>query len=70
MRVAGAASLFVVILGSVAFAGAPPPQPVNRSEATYRQLELFARVLSYVQNNYVEQVDEQQRMPLMAPCMS
>ncbi len=40
---------------------APPalPQP-SRSENTYRQLELFARVLSYVQNNYVEPVDEQQ----------
>lgn len=33
-----------------------------KSEATYRQLELFARVLSYVQNNYVENVDEQQLM--------
>jgi carboxyl-terminal processing protease len=32
----------------------------SRSENTYRQLELFARVLSYVQNNYVEPVDEQQ----------
>lgn len=29
-------------------------------ETTYRQLELFARVLSYVQNNYVESVDDQQ----------
>lgn len=26
---------------------------------TYRQLELFARVLSYVENNYVEPVDDQ-----------
>ncbi len=36
--------------------------PVSKSEDTYRQLELFARVLSYVQNNYVETVDEQQLM--------
>ncbi len=62
MRVAGAGALVVVFFGSVAFAGAPPPQPVNKAEATYRQLELFARVLSYVQNNYVEPVDEQQLM--------
>ena len=42
---------------------APPPTPLpqpSRSENTYKQLELFARVLSYVQNNYVEPVDEQQ----------
>lgn len=53
----------IVSLGftSLAFAGAPAPA-VNRGEATYKQLELFARVLSYVQNNYVEQVDEQQLM--------
>ncbi|MFO0600781.1 MAG: S41 family peptidase [Myxococcaceae bacterium] len=58
-------SLVVVLALSLvgnAFAGAPPPAPINRSEATYKQLELFARVLSYVQNNYVEQVDEQQLM--------
>lgn len=41
------------------FAQAAPP---NKEENTYRQLELFARVLSYVQNNYVEPVDEQQLM--------
>jgi carboxyl-terminal processing protease len=28
------------------------------SEKTYKQLELFARVLSYVQNNYVETTDD------------
>jgi carboxyl-terminal processing protease len=33
-----------------------------KGEATYKQLELFARVLSYVENNYVEGVDEQQLM--------
>lgn len=47
----------LVLLGQTARA-APP----NREENTYRQLELFARVLSYVQNNYVEPVDEQQLM--------
>jgi carboxyl-terminal processing protease len=40
----------------------PDTKPDARSEATYRQLELFARVLSYVQNNYVEFVDEKQLM--------
>ena len=34
----------------------------TRGENTYKQLELFARVLSYVENNYVENVDEQQLM--------
>jgi carboxyl-terminal processing protease len=34
--------------------------PAIRSEETYRQLELFARVLSYVQNNYVEPVNDRQ----------
>ena len=38
---------------------APAPAP---DDATYKQLELFARVLSYVENNYVETVDEQQLM--------
>src|SRR5438874_12168591 len=38
-------------------AGAP-----GSAEGTYKQLELFARVLSYVENNYVEPVDEQQLM--------
>ncbi|MBL9037120.1 MAG: S41 family peptidase [Archangium sp.] len=51
----------VVVAWSVPVRAAPPPQP-SRSENTYRQLELFARVLSYVQNNYVEVVDEQQLM--------
>ncbi len=31
-------------------------------DATYEQLELFARVLSYVENSYVEDVDRQQLM--------
>jgi len=35
----------------------PPP-----STATYEQLEVFARVLSYVENNYVEPVDERTLM--------
>jgi carboxyl-terminal processing protease len=33
--------------------------PAKSGELTYKQLELFARVLSYVENNYVEHVDEQ-----------
>ena len=62
MRVARAAVFFTLVFSFAAQAGSAPPPPANRSEATYRQLELFARVLSYVQNNYVEPVDEQQLM--------
>ncbi len=43
------------------FAWAAPAVP-NRGESTYKQLELFARVLSYVENNYVENVDQQELM--------
>jgi carboxyl-terminal processing protease len=40
---------------------ASPALPASSSDgATYKQLELFARVLSYVQNNYVEKVDDKQ----------
>ena len=53
--------LFAVVVFAVPVLAAPAP-PTNRAESTYKQLELFARVLSYVQNNYVEQVDEQQLM--------
>ncbi len=61
MRVVRAGALILPLyFSTVALAAAPPP--ANRAEATYRQLELFARVLSYVQNNYVEPVDEQQLM--------
>jgi len=38
------------------------PSLAARDEATYGQLELFSRVLSYVENNYVEPVDSQQLM--------
>jgi carboxyl-terminal processing protease len=50
----GATALWALwlISGRSAFAG--------RDDETYKQLELFARVLSYVQNNYVEPVQEQQ----------
>lgn len=46
-------------------AGAPAPatgraERAERDDATYRQLEVFARVLSYVENNYVESPDRQQ----------
>src|SRR5512132_2940513 len=42
-------------------AAAPATPPASNAEdTTYKQLELFARVLSYVQNNYVERVDERQ----------
>src|SRR5262249_41641694 len=55
-RRARSLSLFVVLLLSTyAWSG-----PAIRSDETYRQLELFARVLSYVQNNYVEPVEDRQ----------
>src|SRR3954469_24733382 len=38
------------------------PKDQSHGEQTYKQLELFARVLSYVENNYVEPVDQQQLM--------
>src|SRR5512134_1559970 len=41
---------------------APQQNPNNHADQTYRQLELFARVLSYVENNYVEPVDQQALM--------
>ena len=55
-------ALCVPLLSFVAFAEGPVSVAPSRSEATYKQLELFARVLSYVQNNYVEPVDERQLM--------
>ena len=54
-------SWVVGVLVSFQVFAAPQP-PVTRGEPTYKQLELFARVLSYVENNYVEPVDEQQLM--------
>src|ERR1051325_1310077 len=40
----------------------PSPNAAPHGDQTYKQLELFARVLSYVENNYVEPVDQQQLM--------
>ncbi len=37
-------------------------EKAERDDATYRQLEVFARVLSYVENNYVEPPDRQRLM--------
>jgi carboxyl-terminal processing protease len=55
-RAAFAAGL--VLLGPPAWAGEREPS----STATYEQLEQFARVLSYVENNYVEPVDGRKLM--------
>ncbi len=61
----------VLLLAGATARGAPaaptPPAPAAAPSAavdstTYKQLELFARVLSYVQNNYVEKVDDKQLM--------
>lgn len=59
MRRARALLISCTVVFAAQALAAPPP---NKEENTYRQLELFARVLSYVQNNYVEPVDEQQLM--------
>jgi len=48
----------LVLLGPVARADERQPA----STATYEQLEQFARVLSYVENNYVERVDGRKLM--------
>jgi carboxyl-terminal processing protease len=61
---------FAVLLLIASQARAAPPTPQGEGAAlvpaadgaTYKQLELFARVLSYVQNNYVEKVDDKQLM--------
>jgi carboxyl-terminal processing protease len=53
-------SVLVLALALASLDAGVPATPVNHGENTYRQLELFARVLSYVQNNYVEPADEQQ----------
>lgn len=60
------AALFVslLLLGpgpALAREGAPRSVETGEPE-TYRQLELFARVLSYVENNYVERVDQRKLM--------
>ncbi|HZA52427.1 MAG TPA: S41 family peptidase, partial [Myxococcaceae bacterium] len=44
----------------VAFAKETAPRA--SAAETYKQLELFARVLSYVENNYVEHVDQRTLM--------
>src|SRR5690348_16959392 len=56
-----AALLALVAFASSAFAEGEPKDvapPSASSQETYKQLELFARVLSYVENNYVEPVDQ------------
>ncbi|MBJ6759316.1 S41 family peptidase [Myxococcaceae bacterium JPH2] len=49
----------LVLLGvpMSALAEGTPARVVEKDDSAYRQLELFARVLSYVENNYVEQPD-------------
>ena len=60
-RAALAAGL-LLLAPSVQAEGAAPPAPGADSTATYEQLEVFARVLAYVENNYVEPVDERKLM--------
>jgi carboxyl-terminal processing protease len=54
------ALLLALATGPLAFAQSAPR--TAREGETYRQLELFARVLSYVENNYVEPVDQRRLM--------
>jgi len=49
----------IAVLGALLVSGRAP---AARNDDTYRQLELFARVLSYVENNYVEPVNDRQLM--------
>ncbi len=51
-----------LVVALVTLAPAAPTPNGNHGEQTYKQLELFARVLSYVENNYVEPVDQQSLM--------
>ncbi len=52
------------VLGMVAAAGVALSGAAiaAREDKTFKQLELFARVLSYVENNYVEPVDNKELM--------
>jgi carboxyl-terminal processing protease len=49
-----------LLAAASSFAAPAAPAPAPEEATTYKQLELFARVLSYVQNNYVEKVDDKQ----------
>ncbi|HZA15048.1 MAG TPA: PDZ domain-containing protein, partial [Myxococcaceae bacterium] len=61
VRVLAALALSPLLAWSgVAFAKENAPRPSGVE--TYKQLELFARVLSYVENNYVEHVDQRTLM--------
>ncbi len=44
----------------IAISGLTGVAVAARNDETYRQIELFARVLSYVENNYVEPVNDRQ----------
>ncbi len=52
----------VALVLSLSLLSAAPVKETPHSDETYKQLALFARVLSYVENNYVEPVDQQQLM--------
>ncbi|MGQ0506890.1 MAG: S41 family peptidase [Myxococcaceae bacterium] len=54
--------LGLTLLGLAAGAGVSQRAFAAENDQSYRQLELFARVLSYVENNYVEPVDNRQLM--------
>lgn len=54
--------LRVLALGLLLLAAPARAQEPGEGDATYEQLELFARVLSYVENSYVEDVDRQKLM--------
>jgi carboxyl-terminal processing protease len=60
LRTAVLSLLFATGAATSAAPAIPPPPRAADDATTYRQLELFARVLSYVQNHYVEKVDDKQ----------
>lgn len=60
LRPALAAGL--LLLASTASAGRGDTSRAERDASTYAQLESFARVLSYVENNYVEPADREKLM--------
>ena len=54
------AVVFTLLLGSALALAKPAHPTLAAHDEGYKQLELFARVLSYVENNYVEDVDRKQ----------
>jgi carboxyl-terminal processing protease len=52
------AFVFGVVIATAVGAWAGPASSGAKGEKRFQKLDVFARVLSYVENNYVEQIDE------------